>query len=45
MQSIVEEDLMLQDGEFGVWSRLDDEGNDVNHLVIRRLEEGNWVTF
>ena len=30
-----EEDLRLRDGEFGIWSRLDDEVNDDNHLVIR----------
>ena len=40
MQDIVEEDLRLRAGEFGVWIRLDDKGNDVDHLVIRRLEEG-----
>ena len=39
MQAIVEEYLRLRAGEFGVWSRLDDEGNDVDHVVIRRLEE------
>ena len=45
VQDIVEEDLRLRAGEFGVWSRLDDEGNDVDHLVIRRPKEGNLVTF
>ena len=43
IQVIVEEDLRLIAGEFGIWSRLDDEVNDDNHLVIRRPEEGNWV--
>ena len=43
MQAIVEEDLRIRAGEFGIWSRLDDEINDDNHLLIRRLEEGNWV--
>ena len=28
MQSIVEEDLRLRAGEFGIWSQLDDEEND-----------------
>ena len=45
MQSIVEEDLRLRAGEFGIWSRLDDEVNDDNHLVIHRPQEGNWVTL
>ena len=45
MQAIVEEDLRLRAGEFGIWSRLDDEVNDDNHLVIHRSEEGNWVTL
>ena len=45
IQSIVEEDLRLRAGEFGIWSRLDDEKNDDNHLLIRRPEEGNWVTL
>ena len=35
IQSIVKEDLRLRAGEFGIWSRLDDEVNDDNHLVIR----------
>ena len=43
IQAIVEEDLRLRAGEFDIWSRLDDEVNDDNHLVIRRPEEGNWV--
>ena len=43
IQSIVEEYLRLRVGEFGIWSRLDDEVNDDNNLVIWRLEEGNWV--
>ena len=45
MQDIVEEDLRLRTGEFGICSRLDDEINDDNHLVIHRPEEGNWVTL
>ena len=45
IQAIVEEDLRLRAGEFGIWSRLDDEVNDDNHLVIRRPEEENWVTL
>ena len=45
IQSIVEEDLRLRADEFGIWSRLDNEVNDDNHLVIRRPEEGNWVTL
>ena len=45
VQDIVQEDLGLRDGELGVWSRRDGEGNDVNHLVIHRSQEGNWVTF
>ena len=45
MQAIVEEDLRLRDGEFGIWSRIDDEVNDDNNLVICRPEEGNWVTL
>ena len=45
MQVIVEEDLRLRAGEFGIWSRLDDEVNDDNHLVIHRPEKGNWVTL
>ena len=45
IQAIVEEDLRLRAGEFGIWSQLDDKVNDDNHLVIRRPEEGNWVTL
>ena len=45
MQAIVEEELRLRAGEFGIWSRLDDEVNDDNHLVIRPPEEGKWVTL
>ena len=41
MQAFVEEDLRLRVGEFGIWSRLDDEVNDDNHLVIHQPEEGN----
>ena len=37
--------MQLKDGEFGKWSRLDDEVNDDNHLVIRRPKAGNWVTL
>ena len=36
IQTIIEEDLRLRASDFGIWSRLDDEGNDVNHLVIHR---------
>ena len=43
MQAIVEEDLRLRDGEFGIWSRIDDKVNDDNNLVICRPEEGKWV--
>ena len=35
-----QEYLRLRAGEFGILSRLDDEVNDDNHLVIHRLEEG-----
>ena len=45
VQTIFEEYLRLWAGEFDVWSRLEDEGNDVDHMVIRRPEEGIWVTF
>ena len=45
IQAIVEEDLRLRAGEFGIWSRLDNEVNDDNHLVIHQPEEGNWVTL
>ena len=43
MQAIVEEDLRLRGGEFGIWSRLGDEVNNDSHLLIRRPKEGNWV--
>ena len=39
MQAIVEEEHTLRVGEFGIWSQLDDEVNDENHLVICRLKE------
>ena len=42
IQAIVEEDLRLRAGEFGIWSRLDDEINNDNHLLILQPEEGNW---
>ena len=45
IQAIVKEDLRLRAGEFGIWSRLDDEVNDDNHLVICRSKEGNEVTL
>ena len=45
IRSIVEEDLRLGAGDFGIWSRLDDETYTRWHLIIRRPEEGNWVTF
>ena len=45
IQSIVEEDLRLRAGEFGIWSRLDNGINNDNHLLICRPEEGNWVTL
>ena len=45
IQTIVEEDLRLRAGDFGIWSRLDDETYTGRHLIIRRPEEGNWVTF
>ena len=34
IQAIVEEDLILRAGEFGIWIWLDDEINDDNHLLI-----------
>ena len=34
IQAIVEEELRLRVGDFGIWSRLDDEVNYDNHLVI-----------
>ena len=45
IQTIIEEDLQLGAGDFGIWSRLDDETYTGRHLIIRRPEEGNWVTF
>ena len=45
VQTIVEEDLRRRASEFNIWSRLDDEGNDVDHLVICQPKEGNRVTF
>ena len=36
IQVIVEEYLRLRSGEFGIWSRLYDEVNHDNHLVIHR---------
>ena len=45
MQAIVEGDLRLRAGDCGIWSQLDDEVNDDNHLVIHRPEEENWVTL
>ena len=34
-RTIVEEDLRLGVGDFGIWIRLDDERNNDNHLIIR----------
>ena len=45
IQTIVEEDLKLGAGDFGIWSLLDDERNDDNNLLIHQPEEGNWVTL
>ena len=45
IQAIVEEDLRLRVGEFGIWRRLDDEVNNDIHLLICQPEEGNWVTL
>ena len=45
IQAIIEEDLQLGAGDFGIWSRLDDETYTSRHIIIHRLEEGNWVTF
>ena len=45
IQYIIEQDLRLRVEELSIWSRLDDEVNDDNHLVIHRPEEGNWVTL
>ena len=33
IQAIVEEDLRLRAGEFGIWSQLDDEVNNDNYLL------------
>ena len=40
-----QEYLGLQADNLGVWSRLDEEGNDVDHMVIHQPREGNWVTI
>ena len=45
IQTIVEEYLKLRASDFGIWNRLDDKRNNDNHLLIRRPEEGNWVTL
>ena len=45
IQTIIEEDLRLRAGDFGIWGRLDDKRNDDNHLLICQPEEGNWVTL
>ena len=45
IQTIIEEDLKIGAGDFGIWSRLDDETYIGRHLIIYRPEEGNWVTF
>ena len=34
IQAIVEEDLRLRASEFGIWSQLDDDINNDNHLII-----------
>ena len=34
IQAIVEEDLRIRASEFSIWSQLDNEVNDDNHLVI-----------
>ena len=34
IQTIVEEDLRLRAGDFGIWSQLEDERNDDKHLLI-----------
>ena len=41
IQTIVKKDLRLRAGDFGIWSRLDDEPYTRRHLIIRRPEEGN----
>ena len=45
IQAIVEEDLRLGAGDFGIWIRLDNETYTGRHLIIHRPEEGNWVTL
>ena len=45
IQTIVEEDLRLGAGDFGIWSRLDDETYTGRHIIIDRPKEGNWVTL
>ena len=40
IQAIVKEDLRLGVGDFGIWSRLDDETYNGRHLIIYRPEEG-----
>ena len=45
IQTIVEDDLRLRASDFSIWSRLGDELYPGRHLIIRRLVEGNWVTF
>ena len=34
IQAIVEEELRLRAGEFGIWSQLNDEVNNDSHLLI-----------
>ena len=41
IQAIVEEDLRLGAGDFGIWSELEDRTYTGRHLIIRRPEEGN----
>ena len=38
IQVIVKEDLILGAGDFGIWSRLDNETYTGRHLIIRRPE-------
>ena len=45
IQTIVEDDLRLRDGDYSIWSRLGDDTYTGRHLVIRRPFEGNWVTI
>ena len=45
IQAIVKEDLRLGAGDFGIWSWLDEETYTGKHLIIHRIEEGNWVTL